>query len=193
MGAKTTITSRRRSASKHEAIIDSAAQIASDIGYAASTIELIAARAGVGKQTIYRWWPSKPALYLETYTYLVASVTMPGSDADCRDRLRQFLVALFRRYAQTGAGDIFRGLIGEIANNADVRQAVKSGLFLGRSSALLDPILHGIANGELASVKHAEDAADVVIALIWKQLLIDPSELDAHFAKRVVDTALGLQ
>jgi hypothetical protein len=78
-----------------------------------------------------------------------------------------------------------------MASNADVKRALESGLLLERSSLLLDPIRDGIVNGELASVKYAEDAADVVIALIWTQLLIDPNELDAHFAKRAVDAALG--
>lgn len=191
MSATSEIKTRRRSAAKHDSILQSAAHIASDVGYAASTIELIAARAGVGKQTIYRWWPSKAALYLETYKFLVSSVTMPSYDKGCRKQLHRFLVSLFRQYAQTSAGDILRGLIGEMASNPVVQHAVESGLLLERSSILLEPIQNGIASGELNSIKRAEDAADVIIALIWKQLLINPKALNASFAKRVVNAAFG--
>lgn len=187
------LKTRRRSATKHDSILDSAAQIASEVGYAHSTIEMIATRAGVGKQTIYRWWPSKASLYIETYKFLVSKITISERDQSCRNQLQRFLRALFRRYDQTSAGNILRGLLGEMASNADVQKTVKSGLLLERSSVLLVPLQSGIDSGELKSVKRAEDAADVIIALIWKQLLIDPGALNARFATRVVDTALGHQ
>lgn len=187
------IKTRRRSATKHESILDSATLVVSEVGYAASTIEMIAARAKVGKQTVYRWWPSKAALYLEVYKSLVSCVKMQGHKHNCRHRLQQFLTALFRQYAKTSAGDILRGLIGEMASNAAVRQAVQSGLLLERSSLLLEPIQNGIDSGELDYVKHADGPADVIIALIWKQLLIDPDALNEQFAKHVVDTALGFE
>lgn len=161
------------------------------MGYASSTIELIARRAGVGKQTIYRWWPSKAALYLETYKQLVSSVSMPGPEYSCRHRIQRFLAALFRQYHRTGAGVILRGLIGDMANDDDVRDTVQIGLLLERSSVLLDPVKTGVDTEQLKSVTRPQDAVDVVIALIWKQILIDPKRLDTQFAKHVVDVALG--
>lgn len=191
MKALTQVITRRRSATKHESILDAAAFLASDIGYAASTIELIASRAEVGKQTIYRWWPSKAVLYLETYKLLVSNVTLPTADHSCRYRLQRFLTALFQVYARTSAGVILRGLIGEMASNDDVHKAVRSGLLLERSSILLDPIQAGIVSGELGNLKRAEDAAEAIIALIWKQLLVDPKALNSLFVKRVVNTVFG--
>jgi len=182
---------RRRSATKHQSILSAAAQVALDVGYAASTIELIATQAGVGKQTIYRWWPSKAALFLETYKYLVSDIAMPSSNYHCKVRLRRFLAALFRRYSQSSAGIILSGLIGEMANNPDVRNAVKSGLLLERSSIILDPIRDGVEKGEVILLNRAEDCAEVVVALIWKQLLVEPQKLNARFAKHTIEVALG--
>lgn len=190
MSATIQIRTRKRSTAKHEAILVAAEAVASELGYAPSTIELIASRAGVGKQTIYRWWPSKAALYLETYKHLVSSVRMPGPDIDCRLRLQRFLASLFRQYRRTSAGVILRGLIGDMADDEDVRNTVQTGLLLERSSVLLDPIAAGINTGQFAAAITAQDAADVVIALIWKQLLVDPKTLDAKFAKHVVNLAL---
>lgn len=77
-----------------------------------------------------------------------------------------------------------------MASNDDVQQAVKSGLLLERSSILLSPIQNGIDCGELETVSSAEDCAEIIIALIWKQLLIEPKKLNSGFAKRVVNMAL---
>ncbi|WP_329068819.1 TetR/AcrR family transcriptional regulator [Streptomyces sp. NBC_01429] len=59
--------SSRRSERSRRAIHDAALALVVEVGYAKTTIEGIAARAGVGKQTIYRWWPSKAAVLLEAF------------------------------------------------------------------------------------------------------------------------------
>jgi AcrR family transcriptional regulator len=56
---------RRRRASSRQAILTAAFELVGEVGYQRLTIEGIASRAGVGKQTIYRWWPSKGAVLLE--------------------------------------------------------------------------------------------------------------------------------
>lgn len=55
----------RRNAASRTAILDAAFELVGSSGYDKLTIEAIAARAGVGKQTIYRWWPSKGAVLLD--------------------------------------------------------------------------------------------------------------------------------
>ncbi|MER5774580.1 TetR/AcrR family transcriptional regulator [Streptomyces sp. NPDC002039] len=55
----------RRSDRSRRAILGAALDLVGEVGYNRLTIEAIAARAGVGKQTIYRWWPSKAAVLLE--------------------------------------------------------------------------------------------------------------------------------
>ncbi|MFE3020839.1 TetR/AcrR family transcriptional regulator [Streptomyces sp. NPDC059256] len=59
--------SSRRSERSRRAIYDAALALVTEVGYGRTTIEGIAARAGVGKQTIYRWWPSKAAVLLEAF------------------------------------------------------------------------------------------------------------------------------
>ncbi|KIF74212.1 TetR family transcriptional regulator [Streptomyces sp. 150FB] len=59
--------STRRSERSRRAIYAASLALVGEIGYGRTTIEGIAARAGVGKQTIYRWWPSKGAVLLEAF------------------------------------------------------------------------------------------------------------------------------
>ncbi|GAB1330014.1 TetR/AcrR family transcriptional regulator [Streptomyces sennicomposti] len=57
----------RRSERSRRAIYDAALALVAEVGYPRTTVEGIAARAGVGKQTIYRWWPSKADVLLEAF------------------------------------------------------------------------------------------------------------------------------
>ncbi|MFF8912744.1 TetR/AcrR family transcriptional regulator [Streptomyces sp. NPDC015032] len=68
----------RRSERSRRAIHDAALGLVGEVGYARTTIEAIAARAGVGKQTIYRWWPSKAAVLLDAFIALGARVAEQG-------------------------------------------------------------------------------------------------------------------
>ncbi|TDC58195.1 TetR/AcrR family transcriptional regulator [Actinomadura sp. KC345] len=60
----------RRSERSRRAVLGAARELVSELGYAKVSIEAIAARAGVGKQTIYRWWPSKGAVIVESFLEL---------------------------------------------------------------------------------------------------------------------------
>jgi AcrR family transcriptional regulator len=77
---------RRRSEKSRTAIVTATRELLLERGFDGLTIEAVAARAGVGKQTIYRWWPSRPALVadvmLEDADKILASVNHTGDLAD---------------------------------------------------------------------------------------------------------------
>ncbi|KUH37218.1 MULTISPECIES: TetR/AcrR family transcriptional regulator [Streptomyces] len=73
--------STRRSERSRRAIFDAALALVGEVGFARTTVEGIAARAGVGKQTIYRWWPSKAAVLLDAYLDLAAGAAEDGEAA----------------------------------------------------------------------------------------------------------------
>ena len=69
----------RRSGRAHAAILEATRELIVEVGYDGMSIEGIAGRAGVGKQTIYRWWPSKAALVLDMWSPEVRGTTrLPG-------------------------------------------------------------------------------------------------------------------
>ncbi|HEX6231516.1 MAG TPA: TetR/AcrR family transcriptional regulator [Jiangellaceae bacterium] len=63
----------RRSERSKQAILTATTDLIGEVGYAKLAIEAIAARAGVGKQTIYRWWPDKGSVVLDAYLMLVGA------------------------------------------------------------------------------------------------------------------------
>ncbi|UTM35556.1 TetR/AcrR family transcriptional regulator [Rhodococcus pyridinivorans] len=86
----------RRSPASRKAILDAAFDLVTEVGYSKLGIEAIAARAGVGKQTIYRWWPSKGAVLLDAY--LAHTQGDAGDEASLPDTgdLRADLVAVLQ-------------------------------------------------------------------------------------------------
>ncbi|MFJ8857154.1 TetR/AcrR family transcriptional regulator [Streptomyces sp. NPDC102451] len=74
--------SSRRSDRSRRAIHDAALALVGEVGYARTTIEGIAARAGVGKQTIYRWWPSKAAVLMDAFLDQVATSARRAAEAE---------------------------------------------------------------------------------------------------------------
>lgn len=75
----------RRSERSRRAILDAALALLGEAGYNKLTIEAIAARAGVGKQTIYRWWPSKAAVLLDASLALAGEPDAEGGWAGLPD------------------------------------------------------------------------------------------------------------
>ncbi|CAM5656658.1 MULTISPECIES: TetR/AcrR family transcriptional regulator [Streptomyces] len=73
----------RRSERSRRAIYAAALALVGEVGYPKTTVEAIAARAGVGKQTIYRWWSSKADVLLEAFLDLAGqSAQAVGQEAD---------------------------------------------------------------------------------------------------------------
>ncbi|MCB5907140.1 TetR/AcrR family transcriptional regulator [Streptomyces pinistramenti] len=118
MAPKTAPDASRRSERSRRAIFDAALALVGEVGYTRLTVEGIAARAGVGKQTIYRWWPSKAAVLLDAFTDGVddygAGLPDTGDlEADLKHVLRatadEFndpaFQAPYRALAAAGAGD----------------------------------------------------------------------------------------
>src|SRR6266508_4745192 len=87
---------RKRSEDTRLAILAAAFELVGEVGYAGLTMEGIAARAGAGKPTVYRWWPSKADVLLEALaTKAELHIPIPDEGGYAAD-LRGFLTASFR-------------------------------------------------------------------------------------------------
>ncbi|MEV6968312.1 TetR/AcrR family transcriptional regulator [Hamadaea sp. NPDC051192] len=100
----------RRNEQSRQAIVTAAADLCAEVGFAAVTVEAIAARAGVGKQTIYRWWPSKAAVLLE---YMERERERAAGFPDTGDLAADLLTqtTALQRLFDSDAGAVWRGLL----------------------------------------------------------------------------------
>jgi AcrR family transcriptional regulator len=190
-------TAQRRSAGPYRsersqnAILDAAIQVADSDGYAAASIEKIARRAGAGKQTIYRWYGSKAALYVDAYIKLVSALPPEDVTGNAEADLTSLLRDLFRIYFDTAAGVILAGLVGASAEDPETADQIRAGLMVGRQSVLRDPLEQAISAGNLPSDFSVDAAVEVTVALIWYRLLADPQKLDAAYAASIVRRAIA--
>src|SRR3984885_9569643 len=96
---------RPRSERARLAIMEAAADLLIEGGLAAATIESIAARAGVSKVTIYKWWPSRGSVAIDAYFHRYRqTIAFPDTGRVADDLIAQILVMI----------EAFRGRAGEI-------------------------------------------------------------------------------
>jgi len=116
-------------------VLHAADDLLAERGFAGVTIEGIAARAGVAKQTIYRWWPSKVEVLLDTLIEdSAASLAVPDTGSAIEDT-RQYLRRLAGFITGDPAGKVLLALIGEAQHDpamADHRLQVLRDLIAGR-------------------------------------------------------------
>ncbi len=114
----------RRNEQSRQAILDASIALISELGYDNVSIEAIARRAGCGKQTIYRWWPSKGAVVLEAATRSLNPVVVFPDTGDIVADLRTQLIGILELVTTTGFGAAYRGVITAGQSDPDLLDAV---------------------------------------------------------------------
>lgn len=159
-------------------------------GYHGVTVEGVAARASVGKQTIYRWWPSKAALFVEVYSALVMPSALQTNSGHVANDLLTLLSRLFHIYRQTPAIAILAGIIADAQHDAPAAEALASGLVVGRRALLSGPLRRGVERGDLPADFDVAWANDAIVSMIWFRALTGGQEFTDRFAATLVERAL---
>jgi AcrR family transcriptional regulator len=181
---------RRRSERSHEAIIAATQQLLVERSYAELTIEGIAARAGVGKQTIYRWWPSKAALVLEAYLAGSNAVPAPPAAATVGDDVRALLGWLIAVLAEPTGGHVVAGLVGDLQHDPGLAEGFHREVVPARREAMLAALERGRERGEIRDDADVELAVDALHGAVFYRLLLSGEPLDTDFAERLADQVL---
>lgn len=158
---------RPRSADAQQAILDASLRLTERIGYPQLTIEGIAAEAGVGKQTVYRWWPSKAAVVLEAFARDARAVVKVRVTGDLEADLAKFLVAAYRRLAGP-RGVVFRSLLSAALVDADFAQQFY-GEYMNSRVDDLKTILRGNEAGEQER-EVPNEIIEMIYGAIWYRM-----------------------
>jgi AcrR family transcriptional regulator len=181
---------RRRSERSHEAIIAATQELLVERSYPELTIEAIAARAGVGKQTIYRWWPSKAALVLEAYLAGSDAVALPAEGKTAREDIRALLGWLIAVLAQPIGGHVVAGLVADLQHDADLAEGFHRDVVPARRAAMLAALERARARGEIRADTDLELAVDTLHGAVFYRLLLSGEPLDDAFAEQLADQVL---
>ena len=182
---------RRRSVRSHDAIVAATQELLVERGYGALTIEGVAARAGVGKQTIYRWWPSKAALVLEAYLAGSDTVLQPRERGSTLPDVRALLHWLIDVLAQPIGGRVVAGLVADLQHDPDLAQGFRRDVVPARRSAMLAVLEHGRDRGELRADADLEVAVDALHGAVFYRLLFSGKPLDSEFTDRLAQQVIG--
>jgi len=180
---------RPRSSRAHRAILAAAATLLAEAGYEALSIEAVAARAGVGKQTIYRWWASKADLAMEALSDLAAREVPVPDTGSAEGDLTGLLSEAFRVLTSSATGRALAGLLVAAQADGAVAEAFRARFIEGRREAVRQVLRRGVARGELRADLDAEVVVDLLYGPMWYRLLIGHAPLDASFAGELVRTA----
>ncbi|KXO92536.1 TetR family transcriptional regulator [Tsukamurella pulmonis] len=108
-------------------------------GYAAMTMKGIAERAGVGRQTVYRWWSTKAEILFEASAADAAGELAVEARPTAREDVEAFLAAVVRFLTTSDAGLAYRALVGEAQHDPKVAELIAGADPLGEAArAVID-------------------------------------------------------
>lgn len=155
-------------------------------GFAATTVESIAERAGVSKATVYRWWPNKAAVVMDGFLSTVSSEVPFPHTGHAREDIRLHM----RRLAEAFRGKMGRtvaALIAEGQADTELAEALRSRWLSIRRAEAREILELGIERGELREDVDPEVAVDVLYGPIYYRLLAGHAPLDETFAEALAD------
>jgi AcrR family transcriptional regulator len=176
---------RPRSQTTEKAILKAAGELLAEFGLAAMTVEGVAARAGVGKASIYRRWPSKGALAFDATLgeYLAGQPTRDtGSlEGDLLATARDWI----RSVKRSPLGPTLRFLTAEIQSDPSLAAAWRE-RFVGPVRMNRRPIVErAIARGEIPAGSDPELIMDLLFGPLYHRYLNMHLPLDESFARGV--------
>jgi AcrR family transcriptional regulator len=167
-----------------EAVLVAAVELLAEAGFARLTMDQVAARAGVGKASVYLRWPNKVALVAEAIQHHSAVVpeipdtgTLPGD-------MRAFLQALLRTYG--AASRAMAAVAGEVDKHPELRAAWRRGLAAALAECAGEIVQRGVARGELPATADVDLLSMLPVTLLQNWRLEHGQSPDDAVVERIV-------
>jgi AcrR family transcriptional regulator len=166
-------------------VLDAARAQFAEQGYAATTIEAIAARSGVAKTTIYRSWPSRAAILVDVLVEMASSLVPPPRGGDpmraMSTELRGIVGAI-----NGPLGRLLTSLLGDAQVEPQVRSALIERLFRPRSDASASNISRAQAGGALRTDVPPHVAIDLLVGPLFYRMFVQHQPVTDTFVKQVL-------
>jgi AcrR family transcriptional regulator len=179
-----------RDAESHKAIVRATWQMLEAVGYHDLTIDGVAGRAGVGKATIYRWWPSKGALVAEAIASHLNPEPAPETD-DVRADLQASIQMTVDNYSGTIAGVAIPALLADLAFDADSYESFCESFLRPRRQASAAVVQRAIDAGLLPPSIDTALLLDFWAGATFYRVLISREPIGPDFAQALTNLILG--
>ena len=179
-----------RSDAARLAVLDATAELFEEVGYDRLTIEGMAARAQVAKQTVYRWWPSKGAVVADCLFegLILRRALTPLDTGDLIADFRTWIGSIFELLEQPRGEDLLRSLIAAAAEHPEVGRRFREAL--SAESAFTDRLRNAVKAGQLPAETPLRDLNEAIVGIVViRALSRDP--IDPAAAERLLEAMVG--
>ncbi|PZT70415.1 TetR family transcriptional regulator [Streptomyces sp. SW4] len=175
---------RPRDARSGEAIVEATAELVAEGGYGALTIGAVAARAGVGKDTIYRRWSGKPELVYEAVFTTADTAVLPDTGTLEGD-LTAVVGSLVEEFSAPAAAAALPGLLADFAAVPELRATIRTRFLSPAKERLTAVFDRAVQRGESAQDVPVDLVLDTLAGAVFFHLGIVGEEPDADLARRI--------
>ena len=180
---------RPRSEAAHRAILQAANDLLREDGFATLTVEAIAAKAGVSKATIYRWWSSKAAVVMDGFlAATVSNIPFPDTGSVKEDFRIQMYRVLDLFASQTGR--TIAALIAQGQTDPELAVAFRERYLAARRTEAKQILERAIARGEIQPDIDTYVVLDALYGPLYYRLLVGHASLDVDFVNKLVDLVM---
>ena len=180
----------RAAAASHDAILDAVYDLLHEKSVRDLTIEEIARRAGVGKPTIYKWWPSKAALVMAMLDErIVEDLSAPGGK-NAEKAIRGLVTELVRRF-NGFPGKVAVEILAEGQSEPGVLQEYRARYLSKRRAFAAEVIERAQASGEFRKDIDPQVLIDMIFGPIYYRRIVRHQKLDERFGNELVDRIIS--
>jgi AcrR family transcriptional regulator len=180
---------RPRRADARREIVEATLALLAERGFQAATMDAIAARAGVGKNTIYRRWDSKEELIADALRELAPEPT-PKARGDVRAVLLDYLHGQEREFADPRIGKLLPGLLGELQSNPEFALVWVDRVVRPRRQAIVDLLRNALEREALRKGVDPDMVADLLLGPPFLRLLfpLGLPPVPRRYSEELLDT-----
>lgn len=179
-----------RSEQARQAVLEAADDLLVERGFAGVTMEGIAARAGVAKQTVYRWWNTKTDVLMDACLQDLTEELTPPDSGDLVTDLRAYLAALARFLRDSDAGAVVRALIAHAQHDAAFARQFRDRYLEEQRRRDQLPLARARERGQLPAGLDLVAETDQLIGPLYYRVLVTDEPIGAEFTDGLVDALL---
>ena len=191
--ARTTAKSGRgrpRSPETRVKILKAAYEILNEVGFMDLTIEGVAAKAGVGKPTIYRRWKTKSALAMDAFLEAVNPELAFPDTGEAKEDFREQMQKIVK-LMNSPRGEVLASVIGCGQADEELIAAFRENWLIPRRKDAKRIFQRGVERGELKENIDAEIAIDALYSPLFYRLLLKHQPLTDEFVNELIDVVIG--
>lgn len=180
---------RSESAASHAAILDAVHDLLKEKSAREISMEAVAKRAGVGKPTLYKWWPTKTALIFTLVQERIMGPMEAEQGASAEEAIRGRMRSLISAF-NGDFGKVLAELIAEGQSDPGVLTELYERLISLRRGVLVSYIERGKRDGEFADESDPELLVDAIFGPLFYNLLLRLTPLTQQYGQRLIDQVL---